>query len=334
MQLLYQHIVVGGTFDHFHAGHQKLLATAFANSKKVMIGVSTPNLHKNKLLADAIEDDTAREKSVRDYLQKNNFEDRATIVPLNNIFGRTLQEDIEAIVVTEENVPNVTLINTKRREQGFKPLHTIIVPYVLGSDGQKITSERIRKGEIDREGFVYKSLFETKQALMLPENLREQLHRPIGTVVKNTEDVLRLLEEKTVVIAVGDIISLSLQEASYTPAISIIDFKTRRHTIERKGAKLNHPPGVIAENPHGRIQKTAVDVYQTALKKYIKTGEKQTIIITGEEDLLALPAILLSPLGSIVLYGQFDQGVVINEVTEELKKHVAELVSKFDSVLK
>jgi len=42
--------------------------------------------------------------------------------------------------------------------------------------------------------------------------------------------------------------------------------------------------------------------------------------VTGEEDLLALPAIVLAPLGSVVLYGQYDKGVVINEVTEELKK--------------
>ena len=53
------------------------------------------------------------------------------------------------------------------------------------------------------------------------------------------------------------------------------------------------------------------------------------IKVKGEEDLLALPAILLAPLHSIMLYGQMDMGIVMVEVTEEKKKEVMEILKKF-----
>jgi uncharacterized protein (UPF0218 family) len=56
---------------------------------------------------------------------------------------------------------------------------------------------------------------------------------------------------------------------------------------------------------------------------------KQTIVVAGEEDLLALPAILLAPLGAIVLYGQWDRGAILVKVNEEKKKEVLGIVEKF-----
>ena len=67
------------------------------------------------------------------------------------------------------------------------------------------------------------------------------------------------------------------------------------------------------------------------IKRVLDDRENVTIVIDGEEDLLALPAILLAPLKSMVLYGQMDLGVVLVEVTEEMKEKVAGLVKKFES---
>jgi len=52
-------------------------------------------------------------------------------------------------------------------------------------------------------------------------------------------------------------------------------------------------------------------------------------VIDGEEDLLTLPAILLAPLSSLVLYGQWDRGAVMVEVTEEMKNQVKKLLERF-----
>ena len=51
--------------------------------------------------------------------------------------------------------------------------------------------------------------------------------------------------------------------------------------------------------------------------------------IANEVPPLALPAILFAPLGSIVLYGQFDQGIIVNEVSEEKKAAIVKLLRQF-----
>ncbi|MBI4226331.1 DUF359 domain-containing protein [Candidatus Roizmanbacteria bacterium] len=62
---------------------------------------------------------------------------------------------------------------------------------------------------------------------------------------------------------------------------------------------------------------------------FFTTKEKQLIVVKGEEDILALPAILFAPLHSVVLYGQIDMGVVMVEVTEQKKKEIQKLIKKF-----
>jgi pantetheine-phosphate adenylyltransferase len=325
MSFSYKKSVVGGTFDRFHLGHQKLITTAFASSEKVTIGLTKPEMYQNKLLADLIQDYEVRKERLEAYLSEKGYRERAVIMPISDIYGNTLQEkDIEAIFVTEENIPNVEKINAQRKEKEFPEIKKVIVPYVKAADGANITSERIRKGEIDSNGFIYKTLF-TKQVLKLPAHLRPQLQAPIGIVVKNTGEVLPLIENK-MTIAVGDIISEELRQKNIHPAISIIDFRTRRHELlhELFGKELK------TINQAGTINQEAVHTIIHAWDAYFDSQEPQTIIVEGEEDLLALPAILLSPLGSIVLYGQFDQGIVVNVVTEELKKKIMQFVQAFE----
>jgi pantetheine-phosphate adenylyltransferase len=327
MSFLYKQSVLGGTFDHLHLGHKKLIDTAFEQSEHVTIGLTNPAMYQNKLLADFIEDYSLREESLKNYLKEKDFLNRATIISIADIYGTTLQDNkIEAIFATEENLQNINLINSKRKEISFTELKVIIVSYVKDNNGENISSERIRKGEIDREGFVYKNIFSNKQTLILSAELRPHLQKPIGEVVKNTKDVISLLSKKTIVIAVGDIIASSLNQEGVVPAISIIDFRTRRHDIEN----IKHYQGEMVINEQGTINSEAVKVFQEKLDLYLKSGKKQTIAIAGEEDLLTLPAILLAPLCSIVLYGQFDMGVVVNQVDEELKKRIRGLLEKFE----
>ena len=321
--------IAGGTFDHFHSGHARLLDEAFNQSEKVIIGVSVslPQVYTHKVLANSIESFAAREDSVKQYLTQKNYIQRSKIVPLKDMYGNTLQEKTaEAIFITTENVPNVQCINAKRTEIGFPPLQVVQVPYVTGEDGSVITSARIRAGEIDRNGHAYFSVFKNKIQLTLPALLREHMRQPIGNVVKNISELQNVLENSRIIITVGDIITQSLVNAGRSPDIAIIDFKSRRHTLTRKQyGNIGSTP-----NPAGTIRTEAVKLYKRALQKFLQTGEKQTITVDGEEDLLALQAILIAPLASVVLYGQFDLGIVINEVTEALKNKIKETLKNFD----
>jgi pantetheine-phosphate adenylyltransferase len=328
----FSHTIVGGTFDRFHAGHQKLLDTVFAASDFVTIGISTEKLYKNKLLANIIESFETRKKYVQTFVNNNNVEDRVNIIAIDDIYGTTLQEkNIDAIFVTEKNKEAAGLINEKRKVIGFPPLHIVLVPFVKGNDGKVISSDRIRKGEIDRAGNSYQLLF-SETSLTLPHSLRSKLREPIGKVVQDLRDVISG-SSHPVVIAVGDIVALTFFANDQQANVSIVDFKTRRHVLHGSDEiSLNAlQPTISAKNSAGKIEKEAVKRLNQAIATFLETGEKQTIKIDGEEDLLTLPAILLSPLGSVVVYGQFDRGAVIVTVTEEKKQDITALVKQFEA---
>lgn len=324
----YQQAILGGTFDRFHLGHQYLIETAFEGSEKVTIGIATAELIQKKFLADSIEDYQVRKGSLTAYLKQKNYLPRAEIIALDDIYGNTLTEkNIQAIFVTKATLPNAKLINFKREKIGFLPLKIITVPFLKGDDGKIITSERIRNGEIDRNGNAYINLF--KRKLILPIDLREKLRKPVGAVVENLKD-FKKLKQVPLVVAVGDIVAILCSELGY-PDISIIDFKTRREPIEKeKMTRLPMKNVSKTVNQPGTINSRAASILCLAIKKYFATKEKQTIVVNGEEDLLALPAILLSPLESIVVYGQYGLGSVVVEVTEEKKKQVEEILKKFN----
>ena len=161
------------------------------------------------------------------------------------------------------------------------------------------------------------------------------------------------------VIAVGDIITMALERNGFIPDVKIIDFRSRRQQLTDPAAALLpasardlravEGPSARATrqfkyiNNPGTINTETVYILQSAIKKYFQTGQKpsfvplsgtskgkQTIVIDGEEDLLALPAILLAPRESVVLYGQMGLGVIIIEVTEQKKEKIKKLLEKFD----
>lgn len=334
MNSFFKHAVIGGTFDHFHIGHKKLIDETISKSETITIGVSTEKLYSGKTLASRIESFQIRQSSVYEYIKSKKTEKLVKFIPIDDIFGTTLQErNIDAIFVTEENKYAADEINKERQKINFPMLSITVVPFVNGNDGKVISSERIRKGEIDRNGFSYSSLF--KKSLELPSELRATLREPIGDVTTDINEILAKTGDDSLLIAVGDIVTLSFIEAGYQAVISVFDFKTRRHEINNEQkALLKHlsKSAVVCVNAAGKIEAEAVSALENAIKENFKSPHKQTIMVKGEEDLLTLPVILLAPLGSHVVYGLFDKGAVDVEVTEDKKSEIKSLVKQFISL--
>ncbi len=145
----YNKVAVGGTFDKFHDGHKKLLSTAFELGNQIEIGVTSDEF--GGLKGDI---DSCKERM--DNL-KLFFEDKTdfNVVPLEDPFGTTIYEaDFDAIVVSEETEPTAVKINEIRVSKGMDPLDIVIVSFVLAEDGNPISSTRIRRGEINKNGLI------------------------------------------------------------------------------------------------------------------------------------------------------------------------------------
>lgn len=336
MDYKYKHSILGGTFDRFHKGHRVLIAEALSKSEKLTIGIAGEAVYKKKVLSKIIESYNTRLFSVKNFINSINRDQDVKFIKIDDFYGNSLEDlESEAIFVTEENAENAFLINEKRKNVGLKPLEIILVPLVKATDDGYISSERIRLGEIDREGNSYLELFLKRKKFILPEVLRQEFKKPIGKVIKNIKDTRKVIKNKTLVIAVGDIISTNLFKTGIIPEISVIDHKTRRGPIgeEEKNflKSLKESAEVLrAENQAGMIERRVVGVIRKAMRKYLLTEKKQVIAVDGEEDLLVIPAVLLSPLESLILYGQPDEGFVAVTVTEKKKREILRLFESFN----
>ncbi|MGI8420279.1 MAG: pantetheine-phosphate adenylyltransferase [Candidatus Levyibacteriota bacterium] len=330
MAYKFKRAIVGGTFDRFHTGHQKLLTQALIDSEHVIIGVASNALFQHKVYADFIEDYGARKTTISQFLNHHQFSKRAEIVPINDFYGTSLTDKaIEAVFITESNKVNVEKINEERNKHGFSPLSIVTVDYVVGEDGEVITSQRIRSGQIDRDGNNYLKMFQRQQVYILPQDERESLRIPSGKVFAGIEDIITFSDKKTMIVAVGDVVAMSLALNNFQAAVSIIDGKTRRNEPVKEETLSQSAKRREASNKPGTITRDAVNSLYAAIEAFSKTNEKQLLVISGEEDLLAIPAILLSPLHSVVLYGLFGKGIVAVEVSEQKKHDIQDLFRKF-----
>ncbi|WP_298501983.1 phosphopantetheine adenylyltransferase [uncultured Methanobrevibacter sp.] len=143
----YNKVAVGGTFDKFHDGHKKLLSTAFEIAESLEIGVTSDEFGGLKGDIDSCQERMDNLKSF--FKDKSNF----VIIPLDDPYGTTIYDDsFEAIVVSEETEPTAVEINEIRVSKGMKPLDIVVVSFVLAYDGIPISSTRIRRGEINKNG--------------------------------------------------------------------------------------------------------------------------------------------------------------------------------------
>jgi len=144
---------MGGTFDILHIGHEALLTKASDIGDKILVGLTTDERAKKGRNVDYLNSYEIRKRNLESLLESLGFLDKFEIVPLNDDWGPSvIDEDFEAIVVSEETKNTADTINEIRSKEGKNELHIVVVPMIQSADGQFISSSRIRDKEIDSEG--------------------------------------------------------------------------------------------------------------------------------------------------------------------------------------
>jgi pantetheine-phosphate adenylyltransferase len=82
--------------------------------------------------------------------------------PLHDSYGTTLTNGgLQALVVSKETENVAKEINRRRGEKGMKPLAIYVINMVNADDSIPISTTRIRRGEIDRDGHILESNVDT-----------------------------------------------------------------------------------------------------------------------------------------------------------------------------
>ena len=148
-------VAVGGTFDKFHKGHRALLMKAFEIGNRVLIGLSSDDFARKLRKPHKVATYDERLEDLKKILMRRKVLDRAEIIPLHDPYGVTLSSGcIKAIVVSQETEQVAHKINEKRRAMGLQPLSIVVIKMVPAEDHVPISTTRIRRREIDREGHL------------------------------------------------------------------------------------------------------------------------------------------------------------------------------------
>jgi pantetheine-phosphate adenylyltransferase len=160
--------ILGGTFTPVHNGHRALLHTAFQTASHdgqgdghVIVGLTDTELatqtRNDPDHADHLGPFEKRERDLEAELSRLGAAYSATfdIIRLSDTRGpAATRADVDALVISPEAKAQrrANEINRQRSRDDLPRLEIHTAPFVVAEDGTRISSTRIRNGEIDAHG--------------------------------------------------------------------------------------------------------------------------------------------------------------------------------------
>lgn len=328
--------LVGGTFDRFHAGHRLLLKSAQRHAAHVEIHVTSDEMAEHK--ATNIQSLDSRMAAIAAFVSSQGM--KATLHELTDANGPAPQhKTADAIVATPETEAPCHAINDLRMKNGLEPLEVIVVSHVLAMDGDWLSSSRIRRGEVDTEGHPWFEPAWDGRVLAMTSALDGELKTPMGSLYRGPEDAPDValsgaIEDMDLsvnaLVAVGDVTVQTFLGLGVKPDVALIDGQTKRTPLE---------PHLMVDHTefehHLSITNAAGELtpsLRTAIEAALRETTPSVIHVEGEEDLAPLFVHLLAPLGTVVVYGQPREGVVVQVTSLATKERCRRLLSLFEVV--
>lgn len=157
------------------------------------------------------------------------------------------------------------------------------------------------------------------------ESDRQRLRELHGEVLDGADALADHLRQRSYsrLITVGDRVTADLADRFLDPDIAITDGREQRSPVpDQRQHHPDHDIRLTAANPAGSITEAAWSRVREAAAHRCPVAVR----IDGEEDLLALPALLFAEPDALVVYGHWQHGAVVTRPDSEMKAWVRELV--------
>lgn len=160
--------------------------------------------------------------------------------------------------------------------------------------------------------------------MKLPRRHRHLFREPMGDLLPDAEaDAERIsgaVAGAAAVVTVGDRTTERVLEYGILPDIQIVD------GVERRSPRA--PPGAAARtvhcsNPAAHITAEAI----SAITDAYASDAPVRILVSGEEDLLLIPALAHAPSGAVLMYGQPGEGLVVVRADGRSKERARRLMA-------
>ena len=173
-------------------------------------------------------------------------------------------------------------------------------------------------------------LKEHSHDLILPFEKRIELKEPLGRLLtgepKENIEILREILKKNdppLFATVGDFVTGNILAEGIQPDIAIVDHRIMRQDVD----PMKFSREVINTiNPQGTITNQSIQILQKAVILKKRLG----VVVEGEEDLLVLPLMAMMPCGSIIVYGQPREGMVVITVNEERRAWARDFMNQME----
>jgi len=142
------HVCFGGSFNPLHIGHKTLLKKALEVAGKsgyLFIGLTSDEMIAHKENSQSYE---KRKQALEDYCEFLQTTTQIEVAKIHDLYGRALEPQFEAIVVSTETLPNAEKINKKRQSLGLDSLGIFTIDLVVDEEGEPISSTKIRNKKL------------------------------------------------------------------------------------------------------------------------------------------------------------------------------------------